>query len=134
MLCWLLISVIDFQWQYSQMVACVRGLDDIAKYRRFKLLRPLHSVHQGPKAWWLYAAQCHGFRRVSVQRRCELAKENLKYIEIYSKIIKNPNEVLTTDCKEFKDKVEKERSYDELKILREVRCLPAIFFRYFQFD
>ncbi len=29
------------------MVACVRGLDDIAKYRRFKLLRPLHSVHDG---------------------------------------------------------------------------------------
>lgn len=107
------------------MVACIRGLDDIAKYRRFKLLRPLQSVHQGPKAWWLYAAQCHGFRRVSAQRRFELAKENLKYIEIYSKIIKNPNEVLTTDFKEYKDKVEKERSYDELKILREVRLLST---------
>lgn len=105
------------------MVACIRGLDDIAKYRRFKLLRPTHSIHQGPKAWWIYAAQCHGFRRISIQRHCELAKENLKYIEIYSKIIKNPNEVLTTEFKEYKDKVEKERSYEELKILREVNEL-----------
>ncbi|XP_037024186.1 vacuolar protein sorting-associated protein 13D isoform X2 [Bradysia coprophila] len=110
-------------WQYSQMVGCVRGLDDIAKYRRFKLLRPLHSVHQGPRAWWLYAAQCHGFRRISADRRFKIAKDNLEYIEIYSKIIKNPNEVLTTKLKEHKDAVEKERSYDELKLLREICML-----------
>lgn len=102
------------------MVGCVRGLDDIAKYRRFKLLRPLHSVHKGPKEWWLYAARCHGYRRISTERRFEIVTENLEYMDIYSKIIKNPNEVLTTKLKERKDAVEKERSYDELKLLREV--------------
>ncbi|KAJ6645642.1 Vacuolar protein sorting-associated protein 13D [Pseudolycoriella hygida] len=114
-------------WQYSQMVACIRGLDDIAKYRRFKLLRPLHSVHQGPKAWWLYALQCNGFRGISVERerRFEVVKENLEYMKIYSKIIKNPNEVLATKVMEFKNKVEKERSFDELKILREV-CMARM--------
>lgn len=32
----------------------------------------------------------------------------------------NPNEMLPLDQKEFKDKVEKERTYEELKLLREV--------------
>lgn len=102
------------------MVGCVRGLDDIAKYRRFRLLRPLHSVHHNPRDWWLYAARCHGYRRVSMERRFEIIKENRKYLAIYSKIIVNPNENLTPDLKEHKDKVEKDRTYEELQILREV--------------
>lgn len=109
-----------FQWQYNQMVACIRGLDDIAKYRRFRLLRPRHSVHHNPRDWWLYAARCHGYRRVSIERRFEIIKENRKYLAIYSKIIVNPNENLSIELKEQKDKVEKDRSYEELQILREV--------------
>lgn len=102
------------------MVACIRGLDDIAKYRRFRLLRPLQSVHHNAREWWLYAARCHGYRRVSAERRFEIAHENRRYMEIYSKIIVNPNENLPNELKELKDKVEKERTYEELEILREV--------------
>lgn len=81
-------------------------------------------MHEGPKAWWLYAAQCHGFKPINNRNQPQLVKDNDTYIEIYSKIVKNPNEVLSTDSKDFKDRVEKERSYDELRALREVRhCL-----------
>lgn len=107
-------------WQYSQMVECIRGLDDIAKYRRFRLLRPLHSVHNGPRAWWQYAAKCHGFNRISADRQRLITKENIKYIEIYTNLIVNPNETIAQELKEHKEFVEKYRTYDELKILREV--------------
>lgn len=108
------------------MVECVRGLDDIAKYKRFKLLRPTQSIHVGgAKAWWLYALNCHGYYKLCDKRRNNISPisktiENIKYIGIYTKIIINPNETLTMDMKEFKDKIEKERNYKELKILREV--------------
>lgn len=107
-------------WQYSQMVACIRGLDDIAKYRRYRLLRPRHSVHEGVKDWWLYAARCHGYRKTTMEQRLVIAKENVKYLEIYMKMLINPNETLTQDLKDHKDKVERDRSYEELEILREV--------------
>lgn len=102
------------------MVACVRGLDDIAKYRRFRLLRPLHSVAHDARAWWLYAARCHGYRRISIERRMQIARDNRKYLSIYAKIIANPNETLSADWKEHKDRVEKERTFDELRALREI--------------
>lgn len=102
------------------MVACVRGLDDIAKYRRFKLLRPQHSVRTDPRAWWLYAAQCHGYRRTSPQRSREIATENIRYIEIYSRIVTNPNDILPAELQAHKDYVEKARTYDELRTLREI--------------
>lgn len=47
-------------------------------------------------------------------------KDNLRYIEMYTKLIINPNETLSNEQKDFKDKVEKERDYYELKFLREV--------------
>lgn len=102
------------------MVACVRGLDDIAKYRRFKLLRPQQSIQSNPRAWWLYAAQCHGYYHTTPQRNREIASENMKYIEIYTKIVTNPNEILSTELQTHKDNIERARTYEELKILREI--------------
>lgn len=102
------------------MVECVRGLDDISKYRRFRLLRPEQSVHEAPKEWWLYAARCHGFKIIPRHNIQNITKENLRYIDICTKLIINPNETLSNEQKDFKDKVEKERDYYELKFLREV--------------
>lgn len=105
------------------MVECVRGLDDISKYRRFRLLRPEQSVHESPKAWWLYAARCHGLKIVPRHNIHNITKENLRYIEIYTKLIINPNETLSNEQKDFKDKIEKERDYYDLKFLREVNII-----------
>lgn len=105
------------------MVECVRGLDDISKYRRFRLLRPLVPVQENKKAWWLYATQCHGLLKYINCDPSKIAKENLKYIKVYTKILANPNETLTPETKEFKDLVEKDRNYEELKLLREICML-----------
>lgn len=55
-----------------------------------------------------------------MERRLEIAKENVKYLEIYMKMLINPNETLTQELKDHKDKVERDRSYEELEILRTV--------------
>lgn len=114
------------------MVECVRGLDDISKYRRFRLLRPEQSVHDAPKAWWLYAARCHGFKIIARHNIQNITKENLRYIDMCTKLIINPNETLSNEQKDFKDKVEKERDYCELKFLREVTAVFSnVIFRLF---
>lgn len=122
-------SFVFGQVQYKQMVECIRGLDDIAKYRRFRLLRPDQSVHESPRAWWIYAGRCHGLKLEQRHRTHEITKENLRYLELYTKLIVNPNETLTNEQKEFKDRLEKDRAYYELKFLREVNVLIAWPFR-----
>lgn len=114
------------------MVECIRGLDDISKYRRFRLLRPEETVRESPRAWWLYAIRCHGLKIVPRQHIHNITKENLRYIEIYTKLIINPNETLTNEQKDFKDKIEKERDYYELKFLRQV--IRSIYYRYKSFN
>ncbi|GAB0099030.1 hypothetical protein DMENIID0001_148500 [Sergentomyia squamirostris] len=113
-------------WQYNQMVECVRGLDDIAKYRRFHLLRPHTTVREDVRAWWKYAARCHGFfRGENCFTSPNYIRNNVRYIEIYSKLIRNPNEVLSAEEKEHKDHLERVREYEELKNLREI-CMNRI--------
>lgn len=99
---------------------CTRGLDNIEKLRRFRLLRPKHAVHEGAKDWWIYMAQCHGYLLKSTYRNKNVVKENLKYIDLYTRIVRNPNEVLSVVDKEYQDMIEKHRTFEELKALREV--------------
>uniref|UniRef100_A0A336MDN8 CSON015545 protein n=1 Tax=Culicoides sonorensis TaxID=179676 RepID=A0A336MDN8_CULSO len=124
-LVWNEIAITLSDKQYRQMVECVRGLDDISKYRRFRLLRPVVPIPENKRAWWLYAAQCHGLLKHINCDPSKIAKENLKYIKIYTKILSNPNETLTPENKEFKDLIEKERNYEELKLLREI-CMLSV--------
>ncbi|XP_055691450.1 intermembrane lipid transfer protein Vps13D isoform X2 [Lutzomyia longipalpis] len=112
-------------WQYNQMVECVRGLDDIAKYRRFHLLRPTHPIHEGARNWWLYAARCHGFLKATGCFVPGHVRDNVRYLGIYSRLIRNPNEVLSAEEKEHKDCVERMREYEELKNLREI-CMEEV--------
>lgn len=107
-------------WQYKQLVECVRGLDDISRCRRFRLLRPEQSVHESPRAWWLYALRCHGIKLIPPHATHDITKDNLHYIELHTKLIINPNETLSNDEKDFKDRIEKERDYEELELLRKV--------------
>ncbi|XP_058447485.1 intermembrane lipid transfer protein Vps13D isoform X2 [Malaya genurostris] len=106
--------------QYNQMMQCVRGLDDIARYRRFKLNRPNCTVFEDAKAWWRYAVRCHGFVRRTEFDPFEKAKENLRYIKIYARVITNPNEVLSSENKSFKDRIERQRNFEELRLLRDI--------------
>lgn len=107
------------------MVECIKGLDDIAKFRRFRLLRPRSSIQTDARSWWLYAMRCNGFR--FKRRRFDRAHviEDQHYIEIYSKLINNQNETLPFDEKDVKDKVERERDFEEILKLREY-CFQSV--------
>ncbi|XP_053697242.1 intermembrane lipid transfer protein Vps13D [Sabethes cyaneus] len=111
--------------QYNQMMQCVRGLDDIARYRRFKLYRPNCNVADDPRAWWRYAIRCHGLMRYSEVDPFVRIKENMRYINVYSRVVSNPNEVLSIENKSFKDQIERERDFDELRLLRDV-CMMRV--------
>lgn len=101
------------------MVECVRGLDDIAKLRRFRLLRPQKSIKESAKDWWLYAARCHGYLLRDRHYSKARTLDDIRYIELYTRTLINPNETLSIEDKDLKDKVEKERYYDNIIHLRE---------------
>ncbi|XP_039449054.1 intermembrane lipid transfer protein Vps13D isoform X2 [Culex pipiens pallens] len=124
-LIWDEIKIMLSDIQYNQMMQCVRGLDDIARYRRFKLNRPSCTVGEDARAWWRYAVRCHGLLRHSHADPFAIASENVRYIAVYSRILANPNEVLTSESKNFKDRIERDRDFDELKLLREV-CMMGM--------
>lgn len=115
---WNEVSLSLNEYQYESMVNGFRGLDDVAKFKKYRLIQPNQSVKENPRSWWRYAARCHGFFKH--QDPTVLATNNLKYLSICKRLIANPNETLTTGDKDFKEMIEKERSLDDLRELREI--------------
>lgn len=120
---WNEVSLSLNEYQYESLVNCMRGLDDVAKYKKYRLLQPSEPVKENPRAWWQYAARCHGF--IKHQDPTIVGRNNLRYISICKRLIANPNEVLNTEEKEFKEKLEKDRSLDDLRELREI-CMMLL--------
>ena len=117
-LLWNEVSLNINEYQYESLVNGFRGLDDVAKYKKYRLLQPKQGVKENPRAWWRYAARCHGF--FQHENPMVVAKNNLKYLAICKRLIANPNETLSVEDKEFKESVEIERSLDDLRELREI--------------
>ncbi|KRT79632.1 hypothetical protein AMK59_7633 [Oryctes borbonicus] len=114
--------------QYDQMVKCFKGLDDVARYRSYRYYRPACTVKQDPRAWWLYAISClYPGQQPAICRPCptwetclQHAKENVEYVRIYTKLLTSPNVALLPEDKKLKDQIEWNRTFEELKILREL--------------
>ncbi|XP_043510419.1 vacuolar protein sorting-associated protein 13D isoform X1 [Frieseomelitta varia] len=111
--------------QYDQIVKCIRGLKDIERCKQQRSCRPVISVSAAPREWWKYAARCHLGKDVlkskpswgDIFRR---GKENILYVESYAKLLGTPTTILPTDMKQLKEKIEQERNFDELRVLREI--------------
>lgn len=120
----------ELQWQYNQIVACIRGLDDIARLRSYRRFKPLSSVKEDPRAWWFYAisnfypgkqpAICRP--KTTWQICLQRARENVFYVKIYEKLLATPTAILTAEEVKMKHEIEWGREFDELKVLREVVC------------
>lgn len=117
------------------MVKCIKGLDDVNRLRIYRYYRPTCTVAEDPRAWWLYAISClYPGKQPAICRprptwesSLQRAKENVQYFRIYMKLLTSPNIALPPDDKKLKDQVEWNRSFEELKILREVRFLVDSF-------
>ncbi|KAJ8945035.1 hypothetical protein NQ318_019029 [Aromia moschata] len=115
-------------WQYNQIVTCVRGLDDIARLRSYRRFKPSLSVKEDPKAWWLYAISCfYPGRQPEICRpkptweTClQKARENVRYVQICQRLLITPTAALTNEEKNIKESVEWSREYDDLKVLRQL--------------
>lgn len=122
-LLWNDVSLSLNEYQYDSLMNGFRGLDDVARLKKYRLLQPKEPIKENPRAWWRYAARCNGFFRH--QQPLLVAKNNLRYLSICKRLIANPNEVLTTEEKDFKETIEKERSLEDLQVLREI-CMMVL--------
>lgn len=57
-----------FQRQYKEAVGCALGLEQVAKLREFRALRPAAPVGGHARLWWVYALKC-----LSPHSHCEFA-------------------------------------------------------------
>ncbi|KAK9746972.1 Vacuolar sorting-associated protein 13, N-terminal [Popillia japonica] len=120
--------------QHDRMVKCIKGLDDVARFRSYRYYRPACTVKEDPRAWWLYAISClYPGKQPAICRprptweSClQHAEENVQYVRIYTKLLTSPNIALVPEDKKLKEQIEWNRSFDELKILRELsmRSVP----------
>lgn len=121
-------SSLTFQWQYDQIVKCTKGLDEVARLRSYRWYKPACSVKDDARAWWLYAISClHPGEQPAFCRphptwgEClTKARQNVQYVDVYSKMLSTPAYALSPPEKNIKDSVEWDRSFEVLKALREV--------------
>ncbi|XP_011264993.1 vacuolar protein sorting-associated protein 13D isoform X1 [Camponotus floridanus] len=111
--------------QYEEMVKCIKELDRIDRCKQQLRCRPVTPVKESFKEWWKYAARCHLGRdtlkpKPSWETLLLRARENINYVQAYAKLLGTPTSVLPTETKALKEKVENERSFDELRVLREL--------------
>nr|CAI5831312.1 unnamed protein product [Callosobruchus analis] len=100
-------------WQYDQIVSCVRGLDDIARLRSYRRFKPSATVKQDPKAWWLYAissfypgGQPNVCRPRPTWESClRRAGQNVRYVEVYKKLLASPTAALGPDEVKLKNEL-----------------------------
>ncbi|CAG9818576.1 unnamed protein product [Phaedon cochleariae] len=114
--------------QYNQIVACLRGLEDVDRLRKYRQYKPVLPVKMDPRAWWLYAISCcYPGKQPAICRPkvtweicLKKAKENVRYVKICMKLLIAPTTTLGVEEKKVKDEIEWTREYEELKVLREV--------------
>lgn len=107
---------------------CIKGLDDVARYRRYRKYKPSCTIKEDARAWWLYALSCHYPNQLpdicrphpSWESCSQKARENVEYVKTYTKILTTPTVAISADENKIKDSVEWSRDFHELKVLREV--------------
>ncbi|KAK0083635.1 hypothetical protein PV325_008476 [Microctonus aethiopoides] len=111
--------------QYEQIVKCIKQLEDIDRCRHQRRCRPLRSILEAPRQWWKYGARCHLGKdalkpKMSWDDILQRAHDNVVYVEAIRKLLDAPTTILPPDIKSIKDRVDYERSFDELRVLREL--------------
>ncbi|KAG8285050.1 hypothetical protein J6590_089294 [Homalodisca vitripennis] len=108
--------------QFDQMVSSIKMLDSVMLSQRYRKHRPSTPIMEDARAWWRYAFTCITVPRQTWVTMHQRAKENIAYVDIYSKLLhtSTASAPLAPDNKQLKDKVEWERGFEELRALREV--------------
>ena len=100
------------------MVGCKKGLEKLG--RQGVKDRPSCSVQEDPKAWWKYAIRRVLKASITWEASLQRARDNVAYVDIYSKILTNAAAPLPSSSKLLKDTMEWNRGFEELRDLRQV--------------
>ncbi|KAJ2952417.1 hypothetical protein O0L34_g6723 [Tuta absoluta] len=112
--------------QYSEIVGCALGLEQIAKLREFRELRPAVPVRGHARDWWIYALKCHTPNTQFTEPQpswesCALAaRQAREYVETCLFALSNPAATLPAAANIAKDQYEWKTPLHTLKALREV--------------
>ena len=115
--------------QYQCAMSGARTVHQLNKNRRYWRWRPLCGVHGNAVVWWQYAITCYleEIRRKEDNKKLsavlQKCRENVEYVTAFKRYLDNPM-ALDLESKECKNAQDVSRSYEELKILREL----AIFY------
>ena len=102
-----------------------RSIHQLNKNRKYWRWKPLCKVHGNAKIWWQYVITCqleeirqrsHNHRLDTILKKC---RENVKYVESFKRYLDNPM-ALDIESKECKNAQDISRSYEELRVLREL--------------
>ena len=114
--------------QYACGMNGIRALHQLRKNQRGWKWRPLVGIAGNARNWWQYIIAVHIARirekrlHTNVEIATSKAKENPLYVKAFKAYLLNPLN-FDPEYKEIKDHCDNERSYEELKILRELAVL-----------
>jgi vacuolar protein sorting-associated protein 13D len=77
-------------------------------------------VKEDARAWWRYAMRRMVKPSISWEAALERARDNVAYVNIYTKLLTNSAAPLPSDSKLLKESMEWNREFDELRALRQV--------------
>ena len=111
--------------QYQSLVCGLRSLHQLGKQRRHWKLRPVVPIKGNAKAWWLYVITVH-LQEIKLRNEAkrldvllQKSRDNVQYVEAFKRYLMNPMG-LDLSSKEIKSEQDASRSYEELKLLREI--------------
>ena len=111
--------------QYQCAMSGARSVHQLNKNRKYWRWRPLCKVHGNAKIWWQYVITCHHeeIKQRSTNNKLDVilrkCRENVKYVTSFKSYLDNPM-ALDLESKECKNAQDVSRSYEELRVLREL--------------
>ncbi|XP_052810385.1 intermembrane lipid transfer protein VPS13D-like isoform X2 [Mya arenaria] len=110
--------------QYRNIVLLLREFDQYEQSKRYRKWRPQCQLHKNAKVWWNFAIdaklweihECN--KRLTKSFLSQRCKDVVAYVKLYTAYMKK--EFLDATMKAKQERIEKEFSFDELKILREL--------------
>ena len=111
--------------QYQCAMSGARSIHQLNKNRKYWRWKPLCKVLGNAKLWWQYVITCHleeikqrsnNNKLDVILRKC---RENVKYVASFKSYLDNPM-ALDLESKECKNAQDISRSYEELRVLREL--------------
>ncbi|CAH0718678.1 unnamed protein product, partial [Brenthis ino] len=114
--------------QYSEIAGCARGLEQIARLREVRALRPAVRVKGHARVWWLYAVRAHLPHHTwmepkpSWEEMTVRAREARQYVATCAAALAQPAATPPPERQAARDDYEWRTPLHLLKPLREVHC------------